>query len=203
MTQHTLGLSVNLQSAGIHSVMHFNFVLLFLAATRYFISSDLWHQHKPVSTTSAISPTATSQFSYLNTFPAAYFPLTRHLQFHKSCTPLAIILLILCGDIQPNPGPSALFTGPSSSNINLGTLNIRSLFHENRSIAIPDLIKSHDIHILALSETWQNQSTTPAQLCDITPPGFEFLGQTRIPTAHPPVRGSNNHLSGGGLGFLF
>ena len=143
-------------------------------------------------------PTASYQFSRLNNIPVHYF-----LKAHRLSIPLNVhfssivtLLVILSGDIHLNPGPS-------SSNINLGTLNIRSLFHENRSIAIPDLIKSHDIHILALSETWQNQSTTPAQLCDITPPGFEFLGQPRIPTAHPPVRGSSHHQSGGGLGFLF
>ena len=90
-------------------------------------------------------PTASDQFSLLNNIPVHYF-----LKAHRLSIPLNVhfssivtLLVILSGDIHLNPGPS-------SSNINLGTLNIRSLFHENRSVAIPDLIKSHDIHILAL-----------------------------------------------------
>ena len=159
--------------------MHFQFLLLFASIAFRTLYSPSRH-HFNISTLSI--PTASTQFAHLKTLPVHYFLKARRLSIPLNVhfSSIVTLLVILSGDIHLNPGPS-------SSNINLGTLNIRSLFHENRSVAIPDLIKSHDIHILALSETWQNQSTTPAQLCDITPPGFEFLGQPRIPTAHLPV----------------
>jgi exonuclease III len=137
------------------------------------------------------TPTASNQFGHLNTLPIHFFLRTRHasvpLNLQRSTT--VALLLILSGDIQLNPGPSSATT-------TLGTLNIRSLFQQDRSVAIHDMLQSHDIKILALCETWQNETTTtPAQLGDITPPGYQFIGQ-------PRKSKSSLHSCGGGLGFL-
>ena len=159
-------------------------------------SPDIRHPHR--------IPTATNQFSQVNTIPVHQFLKPRRIS-----TPLNIhfssvvtLLVVLSGDINLNPGPDQINTG-----ITLGTLNTRSLFAENRPGAITDLLHTHDIHILALSETWQNPTkTTPAELRDITPPGFQFIGQPSTSTLHKPSRKSSRHkddTSHGGLGFLY
>ena len=112
-------------------------------------------------------------------------------------SPLICLLIILSGDIQLNPGP-----GPRPSILTIGSLNIRSLFSENRSVYIHDAIQEHDINILALCETYQSlDSTTPSQLCDITPPGFQFLGKPRQSSGINRRAGIGN-THAGGLGFL-
>jgi hypothetical protein len=170
-------------------------------------------------------PTATSQFSHLNSISVHQFLKPRRtsvpLNIHFSS--VVTLLVVLSGDINLNPGPSSsnttailkffpvsgnfnLNSGPPS-NIALGTLNIRSLFALNRPGAITGLLHDHDIHILALSETWQNPTkTTPAQVNDITPPGFQFIGQPSTSTLYKPPPKSSRHkddTSHGGLGFLY
>jgi len=131
-----------------------------------------------------------TQYSQLNSFPAFFF-LSQHglLRRHQSTCTLAI-LIFLSGDIETNPGP----TIP----LNLCTLNVRSLFAPDRSVFISDILATENIDIFAFSETFQNPNTTPAQLFDITPDGFQFLGQPR--PCHNPH--SANANIGGGLGFL-
>ena len=119
------------------------------------------HTPHPFST-----PTAVHQFQHLNRIPIHFFLRARRLStpLNIHVSSIVTLLVILSGDIHLNPGPAV-------SNTTLGTLNIRSLFHQNRSVAVSDMLTSHNIHILALSDPWQNQTTTtPAQLRDITPP---------------------------------
>jgi hypothetical protein len=79
------------------------------------------------------------------------------------------------------------------------------LFALDRSVFIHDALDSHNIDVLALSETWQTSLTTPSQLFDITPTGFQYLGLPR-----PSDTSSQQHvnrrvrstITGGGLGFL-
>jgi hypothetical protein len=100
------------------------------------------------------------------------------------------LLAILSDDIHPNPGPSF-------SALTCATLNTQSLFKAECCVGIPDQLQSHDIQILALSETWQNQRTTPAELHDITPSGFQFFGQPWQPSSP-----AQSHTHTGGIGFL-
>ena len=105
-------------------------------------------------------------------------------------------LLFLSGDIQPNPGPT-------NCSLTAYTLNIRSLFHENRSTHIHETISTHNPDVFALTETFHYpESTTPAQLAEVTPPGYQLFS---IPRSH---QNCSKHpskqlpVSGGGVAFL-
>lgn len=147
----------------------------------------------PCSSLAVYAPTAVGQFSYLNCIPAhCYLKPVLHQHFNvRSGSLLCSVLILLSGDIQVNPGPPA-------SHLTIATLNVRSLFHPNRSVFIPEVIQTHNIDILALSETFQSINTTPAQLRDITPPSFQFFGQPRELDSRTSAKGS----IGGGLGIL-
>ncbi len=132
-------------------------------------------------------PTASSQYSHLHTLPAPYFLLAqlRRPSSHKSCPLLLAFLLFLSGDIQPNPGPA-------NRHLTVYSLNIRSLFQENRSPHIQDVIHANNPDVFALTETWHNpHTTTPAQLAEATPRGFQLFS---IPRPHS--------ICGGGVAIL-
>ena len=118
------------------------------------------------------------------------------LEFHKrnilhvSCTPphiqtngtaARLCLLLLAGDISPNPGP------PQQQCINLGFTNIRSI--KNKSEALNHYINSHNTSIFAVTETWLREDETPALIAGITPAGYQLY--------HKPRCGR-----GGGVAFL-
>ena len=89
--------------------------------------------------------TASQQYSYLNrtTFAAALlFTRSRSLRFRSL---FLLLFVLLSGDIELNPGPSA-FT--------LCTLNIRSILHPLHSTALSDLIDTHNPDLFCLTETW-------------------------------------------------
>jgi len=143
--------------------------------------------------------TATSQHSHLNTIPGAHFLTSRRFSLHKPCTPpVAALLLFLSGDIESNPGPA-------TSPVTICTINIRSLFHENRSIFIGDVIRSDSPEVFAFTETWHNLNiTTPAQLSEVTPTGYQFFS---LPRSSPKVTKHTSKpcatdISGGGVAFL-
>jgi len=134
------------------------------------------------------SATSHDQFSHLNTFPV-FFWLSRNCLFHRQqSVNILVILIFLSGDIETNPGPSI--------QMNLCTLNIRSLFAADRSVFISDVLTTNNIDIFAFTETHQNHTTTPVQLFEITPQGFQFFGQPR------GCHNSSKANTGGGLGFL-
>ena len=87
------------------------------------------------------------------------------------------ILLLLAGDINPNPGPPKC--------LNVTYTNIRSI--NNKYPAIAKFISDNDIDLFAMSETWIRPDTTSANLSEITPPGYQQ---------------SREVCHGGGLGFL-
>ena len=126
----------------------------------------------------------------------SYFSISRgtrhssfHLCFDRRLLPLPrskpsirlLLLLILAGDVSTNPGPGR-------PNVKIATVNARSL--KLKTAAITDLISSHSIDILALTETWIKPSDTVACVADLTPPGFCFKHRPRA------VR------RGGGVGFM-
>ena len=82
--------------------------------------------------------TSTRTYIHLNKLPPAYITSTarsRHLPTHLS---LLTSTLLLCGDIQPNPGP----THPA--NLLICTLNTRSMLTPEHVTALNDLTDSHN-----------------------------------------------------------
>jgi exonuclease III len=143
------------------------------------------HSHKLVS-----SATSHDQFDHFRSFPVFFFLSRNSISHRQQSVNILVILIFLSGDIETNPGPFI--------QLNLCTLNIRSLFAADRSVFISDILATNNIDIFAFAETFQNSTTTPAQLFDVTPHGFQFLGQPRCCyNAH-----SSKAISGGGLGFL-
>ena len=107
------------------------------------------------------------------------------LSFNKYLLPLPacrsspsfklLLLLLLAGDVNVNPGPT------------IGLVNARSV--RNKVPAIEELISSNKLLCLGLTETWLMASETSFFLSDLTPDGFDFL--------HKPRSGR-----GGGVGFI-
>jgi exonuclease III len=161
--------------------------------TQWISAHPLIHHHS--TTQYPVVLTAHSQYSFLSTVPVFHSLAAFQLNKQSRLGPqsLAALLLFLSGDIQLNPGPTA--------SLSICTLNVRSLFADNRSAFLSDLLTTENIDIFALSETFQNSLTTPAQLFEATPQNFQFFGQPRC--CHN-VRSAKVHPSniGGGLGFL-
>jgi len=84
-------------------------------------------------------------------------------------------MLLLCGDIELNPGPV---------NFTICTLNIRSILHLVHSAAISDLIDSHYPDLFCLTETWIKHDTTPAELINCTPSSYSLLSFPRNSSAN-------------------
>jgi hypothetical protein len=59
------------------------------------------------------------------------------------------------------------------------TLNIKSLTNPLHYTALADLAESHNIHVLALTGTWQTPNFTSAQIFDSITHGFTFLSTPR------------------------
>ena len=76
------------------------------------------------------------------------------------------ILLLLAGDINPNPGPPKC--------LNITYANIRSI--NNKYPAIAKFIFDNDTDLFAMSETWIRPDITSANLSEITPPGYSRGG---------------------------
>ena len=133
----------------------------------------------------------TQTYIHLNKLPSAYITSTarsRHSLTHLS---LLTATLLLCGDIQPNPGP----THPA--NLLICTLNTRSMLTPEHGTALNDLIDNHKSDIIALTETWIRSSTTPAELIDSTPPGYSVFYAPRSHTGNP-----SKPILAGGTAFL-
>ena len=79
------------------------------------------------------------------------------------------ILLLLAGDINPNPGPPKC--------LNVIYANIRSI--NNKYPAIAKFIFDNDTDLFAMSETWIRRDTTSANLSELTPSGYSLYQQPR------------------------
>ena len=97
-------------------------------------------------------------------------------------------LMLLSGDIELNPGPSAPFM--------VCTLNIGSILNSAHSIALSDIVDSHHPDLFCLTETWIKPTTTPAELIDCTMPGYTLISHPRTP------RFQKSRNVGGGTAFL-
>lgn len=85
------------------------------------------------------------------------------------------ILLLLSGDINLNPGPSVSQYTP---NLRFACTNICSIRH--KSPIIHDFVDSHNINIIAVTETWLRPDDTPSLIAEITPPGFCISHSPRL-----------------------
>ena len=77
------------------------------------------------------------------------------------------ILLLLAGDINPNPGPSKC---PKVTYANIGSI-------QNKYPVIAKFISDNDTDLFAMLETWIRPDTTNANLSEITPSGYTLYQQ--------------------------
>ena len=87
------------------------------------------------------------------------------------------VLLLLCGDISLNPGP-----------ISFGVVNCRSV--RNKGPSISDIMSTHSLSLLAMTETHIRPTDNDSFLHSITPAGFKLCHRLR------------SHGFGGGVGFF-
>ena len=88
-----------------------------------------------------------------------------------------LLLLLLCGDVAVNPGPT-----------NFGFVNCRSI--RNKSPLLYDLIQCRDLDILGLAETHIRPTNTDGLLNSLTPLNYNLIQKPRCTGL------------GGGVGFL-
>ena len=166
--------------------------LAFTSLLILLLSATKLHSNSPRISLNASNETATAQFSCLNVVSISFFFTSPKSKNHmvKPCT--LTLLLILCGDIQLNPGPC-------TKTFNVCTLNVRSLLNPLKFTAIHDLAESRHIDLFALTETWITSSSTSAQLHGATPPGFTLISCPRPTQINHNTR---THVIGGGTAFL-
>lgn len=117
-------------------------------------------------------------------------PIARPPFFSSHRTSCLIYLcLLLCGDIQLNPGPSTPTT------LSFAGLNIRSATtitdHLNKPAVLHDFLLDQSVEILSLTETWLSPDTPSHVLNSITPSNFSILHKPRLSGR------------GGGLAFVY
>ena len=99
-------------------------------------------------------------------------------------------LILLCGDVEINPGPT------SATFLKCAHLNVRSASTINNNINKPtlicELISDYNLDILTLSETWFTDNTLPSILNSLIPNGFSILQTPR------PIQ-----KSGGGVAVIY
>ena len=78
------------------------------------------------------------------------------------------------------------------------TLNIHSLLNASHSAAVADLATSHDLDLIALTESWIKPNSTIAHLADSTPPGYSLYSKHRP----LPKKFNLDNTLGGGVAFL-
>src|SRR5215469_9808547 len=107
-------------------------------------------------------------------FSAANLPL----RTRRRSAFLIHLCLLLCGDIELNPGPNQ----PTS--ISFATLNIRSATTVTASLDKPavlqDFVLDNSLEILTLTEPWLSPDAPSLTLNSLTPPNFQLLHKPRL-----------------------
>jgi len=140
---------------------------------------------------SPISSCLTTPYRQSTVLPPQPYHFRRRLVVHSLTLPsipqpFPLLFVLLSGDIELNPGPSAS---------TMCTLNIRSILHPLYSAALSDLIDTHNPDLFCLTETWIKPTTTAAEFLNCTPPHYSLIST--------PRNGSNKiSSSGGGCDFL-
>lgn len=90
---------------------------------------------------------------------------------------LVYFTLLLCGDIQLNPGPD------TSTSISYACLNVRSASSItddlNKPAVLHEFISDNSLELLSLTETWLSPDTPPSTLNGLTPPHFSIIHKPR------------------------
>jgi hypothetical protein len=94
--------------------------------------------------------------------------LIRRPIYHQSHRNAFIALLLLMGNVEPNPGPQM---------INFGLMNARSSV--NKAALIHDVISYHRLDIVAVTETGMLSDNSAAIKQDIAPVGYHVLHACR------------------------
>ena len=106
-------------------------------------------------------------------------------------------LILLCGDVQINPGPNN--KDISTHNINIGYVNVRSILAQvndpsdlTKKVCKFELLKNHVLYyeydIFGVSETWLDDSVSSSELL--------------IPGYLPPIRRDISRHQGGSLVYI-
>src|SRR3989441_2981141 len=137
---------------------------------------------------SSLSPCFTNyHFSLLS---ISFFLRRPSLSCSRRFNFLVVLLLLVAGDVQSNPGSVV-----TSSSLNFSCLNIRSASSISTDLDKPavlqEFLSDYSIDILALTETWLTPETLPSTLNSLTPPGYSII--------HSP----RPQGKGGGLGLIF
>jgi Reverse transcriptase (RNA-dependent DNA polymerase) len=158
-----------------------------------------------------ISPTPTAQSSGLMISPGllvpppllALFPSRLRFKSIDGNTGAVLACLLLMGGVESNPGPRRSPSHSSaSSGLMVGTLNVRSAV--NKSAEIHEMIESHGLDVLILSETWIAANAPAAIKHDIAPPGYSVRHAHRS-AVKSTGRGVKKGLikKGGGLAIIY
>ena len=160
------------------------------SSQKWFFSISYWQSNQSLL---HISTTLTPVFNVLTLSVSApstppppttfclHFAIKSSIFIPPALSPSRLfILLLLAGDINPNPGPPRC--------LNITYANIRSI--NNKYPAIAKFISDNDTDLFAMSETWIRPDITSANLSEITPPGYSLYQQPWVARR------------GGGLGFF-
>ena len=106
-------------------------------------------------------------------------PRSAHFFSYRSSDFFLIhLLLLLCGDVEINPGPTDL-----STSISFACLNVRSassvtdILH--KPCVIQEFITDHSLEICSLTETWLTSDTPASTINSLTPDNFSFIHSPR------------------------
>jgi len=142
-------------------------------------------RHSPLVSHDLFTYSDTPTFA-TDTSPSAVLPCAGLMDFRLSCLALRgpfgfyrpssrrspssclLALLLLLGGIESNPGPAALRSRPVP--LNFGSLNARSAV--NKGALVRDVIESHQLDLLALSETWITADDPDSIRLDMAPPNY-------------------------------
>ena len=158
-------------------------------------TSSSFHSLSPPSPPSSVCQCLDGLFSSLvasiSSTHRSFFLTPRHRHFRYTRSSLLLhLMLLLCGDVELNPGPTN-----SSTSVSFACLNIRSASSItddlNKPCLLQEFISDHSLEILSLTETWLTPDTPISMLNSLTPNNYSLLHNPR-----PSERG-------GGLAVIF
>ena len=155
--------------------------MLFLQFLLFFLPAISVFRH--YGSTQIVCPPVVSFFQPQRTPTASclHFLFKKNVHIPSKRPPLSLLtLLLLAGDINPNPGPPDC--------INFSFANVRSL--SNKYSSIQKFILDNNTDVFAMSETWIRPDASQSYLSDISPQGHTLFHRPR------------ESRRGGGVAFL-
>jgi len=120
-----------------------------------------------------------------------------------------LLVLLFIGGVERNPGP--LTNGPQRrtdrpvKQLQFGVLNVRSAV--NKAAEVYDIMDTHGLDVLILTETWIGANTPLAIRQDIAPDGFsvKHVHRTALKKGGltKRVTGIENIKGGGGVAVIY